>query len=121
MKNLQPKTISYEEYNRKVKGLKTAGDVTSFVKDLIAPALQAILEAEMTEHLGYAKYEGKGKNSGNSRNGHSEKLLKTSFGNTPLTIPRDRNAEFVPQIVGKHVTVQSDVEDESADSRLGRK
>ena len=111
MKQSHPKTLSYEEYNRKVKGLKTADDVTSFVKDLIAPTLQAILEAEMTAHLGYSKYESKGKNSGNSRNGHSEKLLKTSFGNTQLTIPRDRNAEFVPQIVGKHVTVQSDVEE----------
>jgi putative transposase len=112
MKQLQqPKPLSYEEYTKKVNGLKNTNDVNDFIKSLIAPTLQAILEAEMTEHLGYEKYNSKGKNSGNSRNGHSEKLLKTSFGNTELSIPRDRNAEFTPQIVGKHVTVQSDVEE----------
>ena len=52
----------------------------------------------MTAHLRYAKYEGKGKKSGNSKNGHSEKLLKTSFGNTPLSVPRDRNAELHPRL-----------------------
>lgn len=102
--------LSYEEYQAKVKGLKTASDVTSFVKDLIAPTLQAMLEAEMTEHLGYEKYQGKYA-TGNSRNGHSKKLLRTSFGSTSLDIPRDRNAEFSPQIIPKHATIQNDVEE----------
>jgi transposase-like protein len=103
-----PGTLSFDEYQTKVRNLKTADDVTAFAKDLIAPALQAILEAEMTEHLGYQKH--KGKNTGNTRNGYSEKLLRTSFGYAPLAIPRDRNAEFEPQIVEKHATIQSDVE-----------
>lgn len=104
-------TLSFEQYQSKVAGLKTASDVTNFLKELIAPTLQAILEAEMAEHLGYQKYEPKGRGSGNSRNGYSQKSLRTSFGNTPLQIPRDRNAEFSAQIIPKHATIQSDVEE----------
>jgi transposase-like protein len=103
--------LSYEEYQAKISKLKTASDVTNFAKELIAPTLQAMLEAEMSEHLGYKKYGIEGKNSGNSRNGYSKKLLRTSFGTAPLQIPRDRNAEFDPHIVPKHATVQNDVEE----------
>jgi transposase-like protein len=106
-----PYMLTYEQYQRKIANLKTAGDVTNFAKELIAPVLQTILEEEMTEHLGYPKYGLKEKPGGNSRNGHSEKTLRTSFGETPLAIPRDRDGEFTPQIVPKHATIQSDVEE----------
>lgn len=111
MQKNKPSTLSFEEYQSKVTGLKTASDVTNFLKELIAPTLQAMLEAEMTEHLGYQKYEDRGKHPGNSRNGHSEKVLRTSFGHTPIQVPRDRNADFNPQIIPKHATVQNDVEE----------
>lgn len=111
MQSTKSRFLSYEEYQSKVANLKTASDVTNFAKDLIAPTLQAMLEAEMTEHLGYGKHDSRGKNSVNSRNGHSEKLLRTSFGYAPLQVPRDRNAEFNPQIVPKHATTQNDVEE----------
>ncbi len=104
------KPLSYEEYQEKLKNLKTMADVTNFAKELIAPTLQTMLEAEMNEHLGYEKHDSKGKNSGNSRNGHSTKSLKTSFGETEMKIPRDRNGEFEPVVVPKYQTVQSDVE-----------
>jgi transposase-like protein len=102
--------LSYEEYQAKLNGLKTADDVTLMVRDMMAPALQAMLEAEMTEHLGYEKYQGRG-GTGNSRNGHSAKILRTSFCSAPIQIPRDRNAEFSPQIIPKHATIQNDVEE----------
>ncbi|MDP3989381.1 MAG: IS256 family transposase [bacterium] len=111
MHKTTPGTLSYEEYQAKVANLKTASDVTNFVKDLIAPTLQVMLEAEMTEHLGYKKYEEKGTHPGNSRNGHSKKLLRTSQGYAALEIPRDRNADFNPQIIPKHRTIQGDVEE----------
>jgi putative transposase len=111
MQDNKPTSLSYEEYQSKINNLKTGSDVTNFIKELIAPTLQAILEAEMTEHLGYKKNDSTGDNSGNSRNGYSKKTLRTSFGNTPLQIPRDRIAEFDPKIVPKYNTVQSDVEE----------
>jgi transposase-like protein len=104
------KFLSQDEYDTRVKNLKTVKDVTDFVKDLIAPALQTMLEAEMTEHLDYEKYDTKGRNSGNSRNGHSEKTLKTSFGPAQLNIPRDRTGSFEPIAVRKYETIDNDIE-----------
>src|SRR6266436_736050 len=76
--------------------MKNMKDVMALAKELIAPTLQAMLDAEMTEHVGYEKYESKGRNSGNSRNGYSPKTLKTSFGPAPLLVPRDRGGTFEP-------------------------
>jgi putative transposase len=106
----KPHYLTQEEYDQRLKNLRTYKDVTDFAKDLIAPALQTMLEAEMAEHLGYEKHDPKGRNSGNSRNGHSEKTLKTSFGPTPLKIPRDRKGSFTPIAVRKYETIDNDVE-----------
>lgn len=105
------KTLSYEEYQEKVKNLRTSGDVTAFAKELIAPTLQQMLEAEMDQHLGYPKHDTAGKGTGNSRNGHSRKKIKTSFGPEELKVPRDRKGEFEPVAVRKYQTVESDVEE----------
>jgi putative transposase len=105
------KILSYDEYQEKVKNLKTSKDVNNFLKELVAPTLQAMLEAEMTEHLGYGKYDPAGKNSGNNRNGHSEKTLKGNLGAAELKIPRDRNGDFEPIAVKKYETVESGVEE----------
>lgn len=104
-----PPFLTFDEYQKKLSELKTASDVTNFARDLIAPALQHILEAEMSEHLGYTKYGAKPTVGGNSRNGHSSKTLRTSFGEAEIAIPRDRTAEFEPQIIPKHSTIQDDV------------
>jgi putative transposase len=114
MKNNQnntPRVISGEEYEERIKQLKDLNDVTNFAKELIAPTLQKMLEAELDNHLGYKKHEYNGRNFGNSRNGSSVKKLKTSFGQTDLEIPRDRNGTFEPLAVKKHETIQSDIEE----------
>lgn len=105
------KILSYEEYQEKVKNLKTSKDVNTFLKELVAPTLQAMLEAEMTEHLGYEKHSPAGRGSGNSRNGYSEKTLKGNLGTAELTVPRDRNGSFEPVAVRKYETVESGVEE----------
>lgn len=107
----QPKPLSYEEYQEKVKNLKTMSDVTNFAKELIAPTLQSMLEAELTDHLGYEKHDPAGRGSGNSRNGYSKKKLRTSFGPADLDVPRDRQGDFEPLAVKKYETVESDVEE----------
>lgn len=105
------KTLTYEEYNEKVKNLKTASDVTNFAKELIAPTLQKMLEAELDNHLGYNKHSTLGNNSGNNRNGHSKKDLKTSFGTEKLSVPRDRNGTYDPIAVPKYSTIENEVEE----------
>lgn len=107
----KPHTISYEEFQEKMSKLKTVSDVTNFAKELLAPTLQAMLEAEMENHLGYKKHEASGDNIGNSRNGYSTKKLKTSFGTEELQVPRDRNSEFEPIAVKKYQTIESDLEE----------
>ena len=52
------------------------------------------LEAELDENLGYSKYDCKNKEGTNSRNGHSQKTLKTSFGNIEIETPRGRNGDL---------------------------
>lgn len=64
--------------------------------------LQAALEAEMADHLGYEKGEAPVQGTENHRNGTSPKTVVTEVGAIPLEVPRDRAGEFEPQIVPKH-------------------
>jgi putative transposase len=64
--------------------------------------LQAALDAEMTEHLGYEKGQRPPFPLGNHRNGTSPKTVLTEVGAIPLEVPRDRAGKFEPQIVPKH-------------------
>ena len=73
-------------------------------KSLQKAVLERILEGEMTTELGYSKHDHCGDNSGNSRNGHSEKTVKSSGGEFPIQIPRDRNGDFSPKIIHKNQT-----------------
>jgi transposase-like protein len=61
-----------------------------------------VLEAELTEHLGYEKHDKAGDNSGDSRNGHTEKTVFTENQEAVILVPRDRNGTFEPQIVPKY-------------------
>jgi putative transposase len=66
--------------------------------------LERAMQAELSPYLGYSKHGPKGNNSGNSRNGKSQKTLKGDFGSSPLEVPRDRDSTFEPQIVPKGQT-----------------
>jgi len=72
------------------------------IKQLTGKILQRALEAEMTEHLGYEKNSNDGDNSGNSRNGHTEKTVLLENQSATIEIPRDRNSTFEPVIIPKH-------------------
>ena len=74
------------------------------LKKLTAALVEKALSVEMTEHLGYEKHAVSGRGSGNSRNGTSDKTLKTESGKVPIEVPRDRNGSFEPQLVKKHQT-----------------
>lgn len=95
----------------KEKGLKTIEDVEDFVKELVGPTIQALLEAEMENQLGYSKYDYKNKQTDNSRNGSTKKTVRTSHGEIDLQIPRDRNGEFDPIVVKKHQKNVTSIED----------
>lgn len=93
------------------KDCKTIEDIQEKLKELFGDTLQQIFEAEMENHLGYAKNDPLGNNSGNNRNGYSKKTVKTRSGETEIDIPRDRNGEFEPQIIRKYQTTANELED----------
>lgn len=66
----------------------------------------------MEEDLGYSKYDYKSKETDNRRNGYRKKTVTSSMGDIDLDIPRDRDGEFEPQIVKKHQTDISSIEDQ---------
>ena len=73
----------------------------ALLSEMISGIAQAALEGEMTAFLGYEKHDPAGNNSGNSRNGYSKKTVQTELGEVELSVPRDRNGEFEPQLVQK--------------------
>lgn len=81
------------------------------IKKLIASSIEAMLEAELTEHLGYERYSSAGKNSGNSRNGKSTKTLKNEHGEIDISVPRDRNGSYDPIVVKKYERTLGPIED----------
>ncbi|WP_423064151.1 IS256 family transposase [Candidiatus Paracoxiella cheracis] len=106
---LDPQVVEYF-----LKHTKTASDIfgdTGLLKELKKALTERILEGELTDALGYAKHEVSGHNSGNSRNGHSQKTIKTTDGEMTIEVPRDRNNEFVPQLIPKHQTRFDDLDD----------
>jgi transposase-like protein len=90
----------------------TVEDVHEMLKNLFKDTLQEILEAELDNHLGYEKHSLEGNNTGNSRNGYSKKTIKTKFGETELTVPRDRNGEFEPKVIKKYETTSNQLEEQ---------
>lgn len=92
-------------------GIKDLNDVHEFVKMLTAETIQAALDSELDNELGYSKYDYKNKQTSNSRNGYSPKTVQGSMGEVEIQVPRDRDGEFEPQLVKKHQTDISAIED----------
>ena len=86
---------------------KTLEDITGrngLFKRMLKEMTEQMLEGEITGHLGYEKHSQSGHNSGNSRNGHTGKTVRTGFGELSLETPRDRQGTFEPQLVKKGQT-----------------
>ena len=97
-----------------MKGLdvKSFDDLKDVFKLMVGEMLENGLEGELDDELGYTKYDYRNKAGENSRNGYSKKTLKTSFGETEIKVPRDRDGEFEPQLVKKNqTTLTGDIEE----------
>jgi transposase-like protein len=92
--------------------VKSFDDLKDVFKLMVGEMLENGLEGELDDELGYTKYDYRNKSSENSRNGYSKKTLKTSFGETEIKVPRDRDGEFEPQLVKKNqTTLTGDIEE----------
>ena len=83
------------------KNLTTDKDLSKIMQQMMKHVIEAMLDEEMQDHLGYPKYAPEGRGSGNSRNGTSKKTVRTEQSQLEVDIPRDRNASFEPKIVPK--------------------
>jgi transposase-like protein len=103
-----------EQLKADLKNAKTYEEILGkdgAIKKLIKGTFEQMLEAELTEHLGYEKHSPIGKNTGNSRNGKSHKTIKNDNGEIDIAVPRDRNSEFDPVIVKKYERTIGPIED----------
>jgi transposase-like protein len=114
------KNRSPEEQARRAKirellqesNISSMEDIQNLFKETIAEFMENGLDSELEEELGYSRYDYRSKETENSRNGHSSKTLRTSFGDVEVSVPRDRKGEFDPQILKKNQTsISQDIEE----------
>jgi putative transposase len=99
--------ISDEMLDDLIGSAKTQEDLFGsggIIKELSRRLMERMLEAEMTHQLGYERHAAEGRNKGNSRNGKTQKTVKTGNGDITIDVPRDRNSEFEPALIGKRQT-----------------
>ena len=102
----------YEVLQQAGLAFESVEDVQEAFKDMVSMTLENGLEGELEEELGYSKYDYRNKATDNSRNGYTEKTLKSSLGNLEIAVPRDRKGEFAPQLVKKNqTTLSGDIEE----------
>jgi len=82
-------------------------EIMQAMKDLFRDAIQQVMECELDVELGYEKSERMSDSesailSKNYRNGYSKKTVKTQLGEIEVKVPRDRNGEYEPKIIGKY-------------------
>ena len=105
-KNRIPEENAYREKSRELLQMTNIGsmdDIQNLFKETIAEFMENGLGTELDDELGYSKcgYKNKNKDTDNSRNGHSSKTLRTSFGDVVVSVPRDWEGEFEPQVLKK--------------------
>jgi transposase-like protein len=101
-------TFDVEEALSQCKTLEDISGKNGLLKRMLKDMTEQILEAELTDHLGYEKHSPEGDNSGNSRNGKTAKTVRSDYGDVRIETPRDRTGTFEPVIVKKR---QSDLID----------
>jgi putative transposase len=91
-----------------LKQFKNGEELYAFLGQLQKRGVEAILEGEMDNHLGYEKH---GESTGeNTRNGHGKKKLRNQYGETEIQVPRDRKSSFEPMLVPKRKNIADGVE-----------
>ena len=91
------------------KSLKTEKDLNNFSQMLTKITVEAALNAELDEHLGYSKH--RKSSTTNSRNGTSSKTIITDDGQFELETPRGREGTFEPLLVKKQQTRFTSMDD----------
>ena len=100
-----PPAISDEIVDQLLAGYKKPEDLLGpggLIKQLMGRLITRAMNAEMSHHLGYEHGQAPPEGQDNRRNGRSSKTLRTDAGPVEIEVPRDRQGNFEPRIVGKH-------------------
>jgi len=95
--------------------VSSVADIQSALHEIFGQALQSMLEGELDHHLGYTKNDTDGRSisgTSNRRNGHDTKRIRSTYGESELTVPRDRDGNFDPTIVRKRQTSVAGIDDQ---------
>lgn len=103
--------LNTEELKRQIKeGTFTSlDDITNEFKAILKEVIQTASQEELTSHLGYDKHQSS--DNSNSRNGYNDKTINSKYGQFDVSIPRDREASFEPQLVKKREVLLDGSED----------
>ena len=103
--------INHEELKRQISSgeLTSLDDITAEFKNILKEVIQTASQEELTSHLGYDKHQES--TSSNARNGYNEKTINSKYGQFDVSIPRDRDSSFEPQLVKKREIYLDGTED----------
>lgn len=90
------------------KQFNSGQELNDFLSQIQKRGLEQLLEGELDAHLGYEKHQAS--EDGNYRNGHSSKKVKTSLGETEISVPRDRDSSFNPMLIPKRKSIVDGIE-----------
>lgn len=102
---MKPEELLNDDF---LKQFKSGEELTSFLTQLQKRGIEKMLEGELDAHLDYDKHEKS--ESSNSRNGYSKKKIKTTLGETEISVPRDRESSFNPMLIKKRESTVDGVE-----------
>lgn len=103
---MRPEDLLTDDF---LKQFKSRDALNDFLGQLQKRGIEKMLEGELDGHLGYDKHE-QSANS-NSRNGYGKKKIRTSYGESEISVPRDRDASFNPMIVPKRESMVDGIEE----------
>ena len=106
-----PRTVAIAKAILEQYNCKNVEDMQDAIKDIFGPMFEAMLQGEMDSHLGYESNDHGPKSTENRRNGYNNKTLKSTYGDIPVEVPRDRDASFAPQVIPKRTRDVSGIED----------
>ena len=103
---MRPEDLLTDDF---LKQFKSRDALNDFLGQLQKRGIEKMLEGELDGHLGYDKHEQS--SNRNSRNGYGKKKIRTSYGESEISVPRDRDASFNPMIVPKRENMVDGIEE----------
>lgn len=95
--------INKDELARKFREgeIPSLDALNGVLRSMIKEVVETVMNAELTDFLGYEKNKSPEEDDGNRRNGYSKKEVTSKLGPISLDVPRDREAKFSPEVVKK--------------------